>query len=101
MVAQEYLPATQFGNSGLYSQGYGIQAQVRRKVEQRKILRKKQATLSFKWNDILNRRTPLMRSVTEYGYHESYRPQIRSYVLLSLRYRFSISKRKSEGNHHK
>ncbi|EFA44390.1 TonB-dependent receptor [Hallella bergensis DSM 17361] len=66
-----------------------------------RFLKKKQATLSFKWNDILNRRTPLMRSVTEYGYHESYRPQIRSYVLLSLRYRFSISKRKSEGNHHK
>ena len=36
MAMQEYLPATQFGNSGLYSQGYGIQAQVRRKVEQRK-----------------------------------------------------------------
>ncbi|PMC22657.1 hypothetical protein CJ231_13040 [Hoylesella buccalis] len=64
-----------------------------------RFLKKKQATLSFKWNDILNRHSNLIRNVTEYGYHESYSPQIRSYVLLSVRYRFTMSKRKSEKNH--
>ena len=63
-----------------------------------RFLKKKQATLSFKWNDILNRHSNLVRNVTEYGYHESYRPQIRNYVLLSVRYRFTKSKRKSEKN---
>ncbi|WP_196244748.1 hypothetical protein [Prevotella bivia] len=36
MATEEHQSATQFGNSGLYCQGYGIQSQVRRKVEQRK-----------------------------------------------------------------
>ena len=44
-----------------------------------------------KWNngkmdidDILNRRRNLNRSVSGYGYHESFRPQIHSYALVSL-----------------
>lgn len=61
-----------------------------------RFLKKKQATLSFKWNDILNRRSNLSRSVSGYGYHESFRPQIHSYVLLSLRYRFSIARSKTQ-----
>ncbi len=65
-----------------------------------RFLRKKQATLSFKWNDILNRRSNLNRSVSGYGYHESFRPQIHSYTLLSLRYRFSLTKNKIDRNSH-
>ncbi|MDK7763689.1 hypothetical protein QP580_09680 [Prevotella bivia] len=44
-----------------------------------------------KWNngkmdidDILNRRRNLNRSVSGYRYHESFRPQIHSYALVSL-----------------
>ena len=66
-----------------------------------RFLRKKQATLSFKWNDILNRRRDLNRSVSGYGYHESFRPQIHSYALVSLRYRFSLTKSKTDKNSHK
>ena len=66
-----------------------------------RFLRKKQATLSFKWNDILNRRRDFNRSVSGYGYHESFRPQIHGYALVSLRYRFSLTKSKTDKNSHK
>lgn len=39
--------------------------------------------------------------VTEYGYHESFRPQIHSYALVSLRYRLSLTKSKTDKNSHK
>ncbi|WP_277116687.1 outer membrane beta-barrel protein [Bacteroides heparinolyticus] len=62
-------------------------------------LKKKQAMLSFSWNDILNRRNNLIRSITAYNYHESYRPQIRSYVLLSLKYSFNLTRTRKNHPH--
>ena len=56
-------------------------------------LRQRQATLSCTWNDILSRRNDINRSVSAYSYHEIYRPQIRSYVLFSLKYRFNITRK--------
>ena len=54
--------------------------------------RKKQATVSLSWNDILNQRKGIHRSTTSLGYYETYSPQTKSYILLSFKYRFNINK---------
>ncbi|MFC2493811.1 MAG: outer membrane beta-barrel protein, partial [Prevotella sp.] len=56
-------------------------------------LRSKQATLTLSWNDILNRRQSLERTASATGFNESYRPVIKSYVLLSFSYQLNFKKK--------
>ena len=60
-------------------------------------LHAKQAMLTLSWNDILNRRQSLERSATASGFHESYRPVIKSYVLLSFSYQLNFKKKADKG----
>ena len=41
------------------------------------------------WTDILNQRKGLQRSASSSGFYESYAEQLRSYFLISLRYKFN------------
>ena len=49
----------------------------------------RRAELSATWTDILNQRKSLQRSASSSGFYESYAEQLRSYFLISLRYKFN------------
>ena len=59
-------------------------------------LRAKQATLTLSWNDILNRRQSLERNASASGFSETYRPVIKSYVLLSFSYQLNFKKKEGK-----
>ena len=56
----------------------------------------KQATLTLSWNDILNRRQSLERNASASGFSETYRPVIKSYVLLSFSYQLNFKKKEAK-----
>ena len=52
-----------------------------------KFLRKKQGEVSLSWVDILNQNKSYTRTVTSSGFNETYQEQLRSYFLVSLKYK--------------
>lgn len=54
-----------------------------------KFAKERRAELSATWTDILNQRKSLQRSASSSGFYESYAEQLRSYFLISLRYKFN------------
>lgn len=57
-----------------------------------RFLKEKRMEVSLVWHDILNHSRMYYRTSTSSGFYESYSPQIRSYVMLTLKYRFQIMK---------
>ena len=55
-----------------------------------KFLPKRQAELSLTWADILNQKKSYTRTVSSTSFTESYQEQLRSYIIVSLRYRLEI-----------
>lgn len=53
-----------------------------------RFLKDKQLELTFTWHDILNHSRMYFRTSSSSGFYESYSPQIRSYIMLTLKYRF-------------
>lgn len=51
--------------------------------------KERRAEISAIWADILSQRKSLQRSVTSNGFYESYAEQLRSYFMVSLRYKFN------------
>lgn len=50
----------------------------------------KRAELSLYWADILNEKKNYLRSVNAYAFSETYQEQLRSYLLVSLKYRLQV-----------
>lgn len=61
-----------------------------------RFLRKRQAELKLRWEDILSQRKNYTRSTTATGMYEYHTRQIGSYFLISLRYNFSRPLRKKD-----
>lgn len=57
-----------------------------------RFLKEKRMEISLSWNDILNHARMYYRTTSSSGFYESYSPQVRSYVMLTLKYRFQIIK---------
>ena len=51
--------------------------------------KERRAEVSAIWADILSQRKSLQRSATSNGFYESYAEQLRSYFMVSLRYKFN------------
>lgn len=54
-----------------------------------KCLRKQRAELSLYWADILNDKKSYQQTVTASGFTESYQTQLRSYVMVAIKYRIN------------
>lgn len=54
-----------------------------------KFAKERRAEISAIWADILNQRKSLQRSASSSGFYESYAEQLRSYFMISLRYKFN------------
>lgn len=57
-----------------------------------RFLKEKKMELTLLWNDILNHSRMYYRASSASGFVESYTPQIRSYIMILLKYRFQITK---------
>ena len=55
-----------------------------------RFLSQQRAELSVYWADILNEKKNYLRSVNAYAFSETYQEQLRSYLLVSLRYRWQV-----------
>lgn len=57
-----------------------------------RFLKERRMEVTLTWQDILNHYRMYYRTSSSTGFYESYSPQIRSYILLTLKYRFQITK---------
>lgn len=57
-----------------------------------RFMKEKRMEINLSWNDILNHSRMYYRTSSSNGFYESYSPQLRSYVMLTLKYRFQIMK---------
>lgn len=57
-----------------------------------RFLKEKRMEVTLAWHDILNHSRMYYRTFSNSGFYESYSPQVRSYLMLTLKYRFQIMK---------